>query len=101
MCPLGHTVAYRHTPAALSSSANLIIFNTITSGARPAFCISARLIQEGEMGSKSRKLTVVQVLAMALLTLATPAFAQVAQLSPMPRAKRTVVVSVLDRQLTG
>jgi len=51
------------------------------------------------MRLKNRKLTAVQLLALALLALATPAFAQVAQPSPKPRAKRTVVVSVLDRKL--
>ena len=51
------------------------------------------------MGLKNRKLTTVQILTMTLLALATPSFGQVAQLSPKPRAQRTVVVSVLDRKL--
>src|SRR5258708_28926042 len=71
----------------------------MTFGARPAFYLGARLIQEGEMRLKNRKLTAVQVLALALLALATPAFAQVAQPSPNTRAKLTVLVSVLDRKL--
>jgi len=50
------------------------------------------------MRLKNRTLTAVQILTMAL-SLATTAFAQVAQPSPIPGAKRTVVVSVLDRKL--
>jgi lipoprotein-anchoring transpeptidase ErfK/SrfK len=68
-------------------------------GSRPAFCIVARLIPEGEMGLQYGKLTAVQILAITLLAPAISSFAQVAQASPKPRAKRTVVVSVLDRKL--
>ena len=50
------------------------------------------------MRFKDRTLTAVQILAMALW-LATSAFAQVAQTPLNPRAKRTVLVSVLDRRL--
>jgi lipoprotein-anchoring transpeptidase ErfK/SrfK len=51
------------------------------------------------MGFKNVKLMAAQILALAALTLTIPSFAQVAQPSPTPRAKRTVVVSVLDRKL--
>jgi len=56
-------------------------------------------IQEGEMGFKNSKLMAAQILALALLALTIPSFAQVAQPSPKPRTTRTVVVSVLDRKL--
>jgi L,D-transpeptidase ErfK/SrfK len=69
------------------------------SGCRPAFCIGARLILEGEMGLKNLKLTAVQILALALLALAIPSFGQVAEASVKSRGRRTVVVSVLDRKL--
>jgi hypothetical protein len=51
------------------------------------------------MGLKNRKLTAVQILALALLALSIPCFAQVAKPSLTPRARRIVVVSVLDRKL--
>jgi lipoprotein-anchoring transpeptidase ErfK/SrfK len=46
-----------------------------------------------------RKSTAAQILALAFVTLTIPSFAQVAQSSPAPRARRVVVVSVLDRKL--
>jgi hypothetical protein len=64
-----------------------------------ANCIGARPIQEVEMEFKKSKLTTAQVLALALLAIATPAFAQVARPSPTPGPTRTVVVSILDRKL--
>jgi hypothetical protein len=45
------------------------------------------------MALKKRQLTAVQVLAMILLALATPSFAQVVESSPKARAKRTVLVA--------
>ena len=51
------------------------------------------------MGLQNRMLTAVQILAITLLAPAISSSAQVAQASPKLRAKRTVVVSVLDRQL--
>ncbi len=51
------------------------------------------------MRLNNRKLTAIQVLALTLLALATRSSAQVASPSAGLRAKRTVVVSVLDRKL--
>src|SRR5579863_8634536 len=51
------------------------------------------------MGRRNRRATTTQILALAVLALAIPSFAQVAQPSPTPRAKRTVLVSILDRKL--
>ena len=51
------------------------------------------------MGRRNRRATTTQILALAVLALAIPSFAQVVQPSPTPRAKRTVLVSILDRKL--
>jgi L,D-transpeptidase ErfK/SrfK len=56
-------------------------------------------IQEGGMGRRNRKATATQIWALAVLALTIPSFAQVAEPSPTPRAKHTVLVSILDRKL--
>lgn len=50
------------------------------------------------MGRWNRRAT-IQMLVLAVLVLAIPSLGQVATPSPAPRAKRVVLVSVLDRKL--